>query len=245
MDIPKINLHIHSIYSDGRNKIETIVKRANKLNLRFIAITDHFSNSWKAGVIKTLDSHKKIKNYLEKISDQNKELQARGSNLRVLKGIEIDLGSSRRHIESLINPSKFDLILLEYLHSPETIGFVRNFLKDWEIRIQKQDKSFPLLGLAHFDPSQFIYSNVNLLLDFLQKHNIYFEFNSAYSSYYSVKYKESFFDKFNDFNILVGIGADAHSVNELDLIHEPLDMIKYYNLENNLRNLIELLKQID
>ena len=244
MTIPKINLHIHSIYSDGRNKIETIVKRADKLNFKFIAITDHFSNSWKAGVIKTLDSHIKINNYLEKISDQNEDLQAKDSNLRVLKGIEIDLGSSRRYIESLINPSKFDLILLEYLHSPETMGFVRNILKNWEIRLQKQSQSFPLLGLAHFDPSRFIYSNVEVLLEFLQKHNIYFEFNSAYSSYYSVKYKESFFDKFNDFNILVGMGADAHSVNELDLIHEPLDMIKYYNLEPNLEKLIYKLECI-
>ncbi len=244
MTIPKINLHIHSIYSDGRNKIETIVKSAHKLKFEFIAITDHFSDSWKAGVIKTLDSHQKINNYLEKISAQNEELRAKNSNLKVLKGIEIDLGSSRRHIESLIDPSKYDLILLEYLHSPEAIGFVRNILNNWEGILQKQDKSFPLLGLAHFDPSQFIFGKVEILLEFLQQYNIYFEFNSAYASYYSIKYKESFFDKFNNFNILVGIGADAHSVNELDLIHEPLDMIKYYNLENNLKNLIKLLKNI-
>ena len=56
MNFPKINLHIHSTFSDGRNTIKQIIKRAIQLNLSYICITDHFTNSWKAGVIPTLNN---------------------------------------------------------------------------------------------------------------------------------------------------------------------------------------------
>jgi histidinol phosphatase-like PHP family hydrolase len=234
---------MHTIYSDGKNKIETMVKRAEELNFDFISITDHFSNTWKADIIKTLDSYRKINNYIEKISAQNEELKAKNSKLRVLKGIEVDLGSSQKYITSLINPSKFDLILLEYLHSPESIGFAKNLIQEWEYRVEGQGGQLPLFGLAHFDPARFIMGNIELVLTFLSDFEVYFEFNSAYSAYYATKYKKDFFDKFAEFNILVGIGADAHSVNELDYVREPLDMIKYYGLENNLFQLIKRLQR--
>ncbi|TXT66679.1 MAG: hypothetical protein BAJALOKI1v1_270011 [Promethearchaeota archaeon] len=239
--LDKINLHIHSLYSDGRNKIERIVETANRLHFRVIAITDHFSNSWKAGVIKTLDSPRKIQNYLEKITKLNKQLNAQGTDLKVLKGIEIDLGSSKKYIESMINPAQFDLILLEYLHSPESIGFIQTILQEWKRGFNHSEYKFPLLGLAHFDPSRFLFGNIDVVLTFLQKYTIYFEFNSAYSSYYSIKYKENFFDKFKAFEVMVGIGSDAHSVHELDYVHEPHHMIEYYDLEKNLKNLMQLL----
>jgi predicted metal-dependent phosphoesterase TrpH len=59
MKVPKFNLHIHSIYSDGKNTIKKIVEKSLKLELEYIAITDHFTDSWKARVINTLDSKKK------------------------------------------------------------------------------------------------------------------------------------------------------------------------------------------
>ena len=40
MKLPKLNLHIHSIYSDGRNTIEQIVKKALKTGL----FSDYQSN---------------------------------------------------------------------------------------------------------------------------------------------------------------------------------------------------------
>ena len=69
MAFPKINLHIHSNFSDGNNSIKKIVVKSIKLGLDYIAITDHFSNSWKAGIISTLSSNEKISRYLEEIRD--------------------------------------------------------------------------------------------------------------------------------------------------------------------------------
>lgn len=242
MKFPKINLHIHSIYSDGRNNIQTITKKALKLEFNFIAITDHFSNGWKSGVIKTLDSYKKINLYLEEIETQNENLIGKNSDLKILKGIEIDLGSSYNYIEKLIDPNTFDLILLEYLEDSESIGFINNLIRNWKNKIQN-DNQFPILGLAHFDPSHFAYKNTQTLFSFMENNQIYFEFNSAYSTYYSKKYQEIFFDKLKEYDIPVGIGSDSHNINELKFIEEPLEIIKYYGLEKNYNLLITTLNE--
>jgi histidinol phosphatase-like PHP family hydrolase len=68
MSLPKLNLHIHTTYSDGKNTINQIVKTAIKLVLDYICITDHFSNSWKSKIIPTLNNLDKIERYLEEIS---------------------------------------------------------------------------------------------------------------------------------------------------------------------------------
>ena len=81
IEFSKINLHIHSTYSDGRNSIEQIVETALQTDLDYICITDHFTNSWKADHIPNLNNLDKIRRYLEEISHfkefiakQNKKL---------------------------------------------------------------------------------------------------------------------------------------------------------------------------
>lgn len=37
----KVNLHIHSNYSDGKEDFDKLVEQAKKLNMKYIAITDH------------------------------------------------------------------------------------------------------------------------------------------------------------------------------------------------------------
>ena len=68
MKFPKLNLHIHSYYSDGKQTIKQIVKKSIKLNLEYIAITDHLTNSWKKWV-STLNNIENISAYLDEISN--------------------------------------------------------------------------------------------------------------------------------------------------------------------------------
>ena len=89
----RINLHIHSNFSDGKNTIEQIVKRSLQLELDYIAITDHFTDSWKAWV-STLKNSLKLSEYLEELSNCQNYLKDNDKNLTLLKGIEIDLSSS-------------------------------------------------------------------------------------------------------------------------------------------------------
>jgi len=240
MIFPKINLHCHSNYSDGKNSIDEIVAKAVKIGLDFLAITDHFTDSWKSGIIPTLNSFEKIENYLEEISICQNYLRESNNNLLLYKGIEIDLGSSEKFIKNLIDPLKFDIILFEYLETLEGLAYVNNLIDYWERKMS--NINLPLFGLAHFDPSNFIYTGLDRLIQILKKYDIYFEFNSRYSQFYSRK-NEIFFEKLKKHQIPVGIGSDAHHSKQFFLIQEPLYRIKDFGLENNLIRLIELLKK--
>ena len=175
MSFPRINLHIHSIFSDGADSLKQIVKNSLKLGLNYIAITDHFTNSWKADIIPTLNRAPKINLYLERISECQDYLRNHKMDLTLYKGVEIDIGSSFDYITRLIEPEKFDIILFEYIETPEGLSFVKKIINHW-----KKSVSFeiPILGLAHFEPANFIYKGLDKLIHFLKKNKIYFKLNS-------------------------------------------------------------------
>jgi DNA polymerase (family 10) len=238
VEFPKINLHIHSTYSDGRNSIEQIVKAALKTDLDYICITDHFTDSWKADHIPNLNSSDKIKRYLEEISHFKEYIFNHNKNLTLLKGVEIDLGSSEKFISSNISPSKFDLILFEYLESFEGIAFVKKILNNWK---KKASNSFPLIGLAHLDPSYFIIRGLDTFIEFLTQYDFIVEFNSSYSQFYSTRY-EVFYKKLKEHSIKVSIGCDSHHISSLRDIESAYKMIEFYNLEDNLKSLLDSLE---
>ncbi len=93
------------------------------------------------------------------------------------------------------------------------------------------------------DPSYFIMGNLDTLMSFLKKYNIYFEFNSSYPSFYSPQYK-IFFEKIEEYKIPVAIGCDSHNLETLDNINEPFEMIKYYNLEPNFQIILKHLVKV-
>ncbi|MBY8980046.1 MAG: PHP domain-containing protein [Candidatus Lokiarchaeota archaeon] len=239
MELPKLNLHIHSKFSDGRNSISQIVLTALKKGLDYICITDHFTNSWKDDIIPNLNSLNKIEMYLEEIDHFQKYLLEEERQMALFKGIEIDLSSTEKFILNSISPAKFDIILFEYLESIEGISFMKKIINYWKRNI-KNSKAFPLIGLAHFDPSFFAINGMNILIDFLTENKIFFEFNSSYPQFYSQKYR-SFFDQLKERNILVSIGCDSHHISTLKDIEEVYDRIKFYELESNLLNLIQIL----
>ena len=241
MNFPKLNFHTHTIFSDGNNNIRQIVTVALKLRINYLAITDHFSDSWKADVIPTLNTSRKIEAYLTIIEECQNFLKTTSKDLNLYKGVEIDLGSSVNFIRKLINPAKFDLILFEYLEGPEGISLITNMIKHWKKKISIGN-NLPQFGLAHFDPSHFLYGGLDRLIQFLKEYNIYYEFNSSYSDYYSRR-NEFFFEKLKEHYIPVAIGSDAHTLRGLGDIEDPIDMIKFYNLENNFELILKSLRR--
>ena len=238
MSFPEINLHIHSNYSDGKNNIQQIVRRALELGLDYIAITDHFTNSWKAWV-STLKDTEIISIYFEELSNCQKFLKKNNHSLKLIKGLEIDLGSSENFIKKCIDISKVDLILFEYLQDIETLAFIKNLINYWKNSLL-DTSNLPLLGLAHFDPSHFLHGGLDILINFLKENHIYFEFNPRYSEFYSTR-NFLFFEKVKENLVPVAIGCDSHTLHNLNDTKEPLEMISYYNLENNFQILLESL----
>jgi len=239
MELPKLNLHIHSKYSDGRNSISQIVSTALDKGLDYICITDHFTNSWKADVIPNLNSLDKITMYLDEIDQFQKYLLKEERQMALFKGIEIDLSSTEKFIINNISPTRFDILLFEYLENIEGIFFIKKIIDYWK-RKTKNSKDFPLIGLAHFDPSFFAITGMNILIDFLTQSRIFFEFNTSYPQFYSQKYR-SFFKQLKERNILVSIGSDSHHISTLKDIEEAYDRVKLYELEDNLLNLVQKL----
>ncbi|SES76376.1 PHP domain-containing protein [Anaerobranca gottschalkii] len=78
----KGDLHIHTNYSDGLSPMEDLAKEAIRLGYQYIAITDH-SQSLK--IAKGLTKERIIKQWKE-IDNLQKSL-----NIRILKGIEVDI----------------------------------------------------------------------------------------------------------------------------------------------------------
>ena len=79
----KGDLHIHTVYSDGTDEIETIVKKAISLGYKYVAITDH---SPSLAVAKGM-TVEKVRRQAEEIARINR----RYSKIRVLLGMEVDI----------------------------------------------------------------------------------------------------------------------------------------------------------
>lgn len=79
----KGDLHVHTKWSEGSDTIENMVKEAQRIGLKYIAITDH---SKTIGITRGLDEERLLKqlNEIEKI---NKSLE----DFKLLTGIEVDI----------------------------------------------------------------------------------------------------------------------------------------------------------
>jgi len=77
------DLHMHSIWSDGRDTIESMVRASAQLGYEYMAITDHSQRAW--------SSHKLA---VEDVEDQRAEvdlLRRRYPNIHILHGVEVDI----------------------------------------------------------------------------------------------------------------------------------------------------------
>ncbi len=78
----KGDLHVHSIYSDGRNSIKEIALRAKAMGYEYIAITDHSKSARYAGGL----DEDRLKRQAEEIAKVQEEV-----GVRILRGSEVDI----------------------------------------------------------------------------------------------------------------------------------------------------------
>ncbi len=86
----KGDLHVHSNWTDGNNSIEEMAKAAQKKGYQYIAICDH---SPTVGITNGL-TPERLKKQMGEIDKLNKK--RKGKNIRILKGIEVDIKSNGR-----------------------------------------------------------------------------------------------------------------------------------------------------
>lgn len=225
-----IDLHCHTYYSDGSQSISEACLVAKDKKLDLIAITDHYTTSWKADIINHLTKHD-IDKYIKEI-----EYTSKKNDYPLLKGIEIDTESSFDSIIG-IEFDKFDIILLEYILSIKSLKkyvyLIRNYLG--KLNLNKS----PIIGLAH--PNIHLkLSNRDFKKEFipcLLNNNIYFELNNRYSSYFRKDIKK--IEKMISKGVQFTIGSDAHQPSKIGQIEQ---IYSFLNALNGIDNLIKLKK---
>ncbi|MGE3844689.1 MAG: PHP domain-containing protein [Vicinamibacterales bacterium] len=76
------DLHVHTLWSDGRDSVESMVRTAQRLGYEYVAITDH---SQRAAASRVLTIER-----LERQLDEIERVQSRVA-IRVLRGAEVDI----------------------------------------------------------------------------------------------------------------------------------------------------------
>jgi DNA polymerase (family 10) len=83
----RMDLHMHSTWSDGRASIREMADAARRLGYRLIAITDH---SAYVPVTNGLDAAR-LRAQAAEIAALNAEYEAAGDEFRILRGVEVDI----------------------------------------------------------------------------------------------------------------------------------------------------------
>lgn len=83
----RADLHMHTTFSDGLNKIEEMIGTAQSLGLEYVALTDHTKNVAVANGMTDAD----FLRYWDVIDQINRNLRNSGSTFRLLKGAEVDI----------------------------------------------------------------------------------------------------------------------------------------------------------
>ncbi len=221
---PLINLHTHTLYSDGDFPAEAIVSIAAQGGLDYIAITDHFETS----KVHSLSSDQ-FSEYLERIRGMN----GKHDGLQVLAGVEIDTNRRRCKLDSLPidQLNQLDLVLFEYVDSQE--GSSLEDLED----LFKQIK-VPC-GLAHNDiKSNYASFQPQEVAERFSSLHLFVELNTAWL--YSVdgvpfyERAEEYYRAFKG-KVKVSVGSDTHHhLDTLTDLKAPYDFIKRLSLEKDL-----------
>lgn len=77
------DLHMHSVWSDGRDSIAAMVRRSEELGYEYVAITDHSQSAWSSRQLEVGD--------VEKQRVEIEKLRGRHPKITILHGVEVDI----------------------------------------------------------------------------------------------------------------------------------------------------------
>ncbi len=229
MSVPvRMNLHNHTMWSDGGFSPNTIITKAIKMELDYIGISDHYQTQKVSSI-----APDELEGYLTHIGQLKEEYS---SQIHVLGGLEIDANPDRTQLQDLPVDllNCFDYLLFEYIQDSKWEGIAL-----WQLLNLTEDINVPF-GLAHNDLGKnFAHIAPKELLKVLEGRNIFLELSSTLRNskfnkpYYH--YAEPIFTQVNQTKVLVSVGTDTHgNIDDVGDIQDAYDFIKNNGLENNL-----------
>lgn len=225
-----VDLHNHTTWSDGTNKVDDLIENAINHNISAIGITDHYNTSKCPSI-----SPSKLNRY---INDLTKSKIKYENKIKLLRGIEINcLPFNDLHKIQYKDINKLDYVLLEYLeHLNPSISLedIAKLISNFKIKV----------GLAHTDLIKFASRYNNLeeglrdILKFIKNNNIFWELNiNSYSAHYYNFIVDSNDDikllkkLLKEYDIEVTVGSDTHDLLDYEFkrIEKANIFLKEYN----------------
>ena len=224
----KGDYHTHTSSTDGIDDIETMLQKANSLNYRYLAITDHsqslrVSNGLSIGEV--LRQHDKIE-----------QMNSGKISTRLLKGIEVEIladGSLDYPPEIL---TEFDVVIAA-VHM--NMRMAPHLMTE---RILKAARNPNVHILAHptgrltSRPGNFFAArdrydlDIDLILKECAKHHVALEVN-AFPERLDLCPEDV--QKALSYDAKIAIGSDAHAASHLPLINCGLDVVRRAGCENS------------
>ncbi len=198
-----IDLHIHSVYSDGAGNVMDIARKATERNLDAIAIVDHGSDHFLG-----LTERKAGKRDME-IRDAEAIY-----GIEILSGIEVEIHGDG----NLFIPGKFDYILISS-HSTMTPQKI-NMMMD---TVKKQRVS----AIAHFGAFGFMgFEDMELLeglFDLLESKKVSVEINEAYMAP-----PDFILEMCRDRDLTCTVGSDSHRIEDVGKVEWAMKCMETY-----------------
>ena len=200
----KGDLHVHSRYSDGAGKLTEIAEKEKSMGLEWVGICDHSQSLRVAGGLRPDVVYEKIEE-IKKINKKNK-------NFKVLCGMEVDILSdgSLDYDDELL--SQLDLVIAA-IHT----GFKQSEEQLTERIISAMENKYVHM-IAHpqgrlLGKREPYALNMEKVLRIAQKTQTFLEIN-AYPE--RLDLYDIYCRKAKERGILMGIGTDAHTLNQTE-----------------------------
>ena len=203
----KGDLHIHSRYSDGVGKLAEIAEKAKGMGLKWVGICDHSQSLKVAGGLEPDVVYEKI--------EETKKFNRKSKDFKVLCGMEVDILSdgSLDYEDELL--SQLDLVIAAihtgFKQSEEQLtGRIISAMENRYVHMIAHPQG-RLLGKR--EPYAL---NMEKVLRTAQKTQTFLEIN-AYPE--RLDLFDIYCRKSKELGILIGIGTDAHTLNQVENLY--------------------------
>ncbi len=200
------DLHSHSTWSDGKSSIEEMARAARAKGYEYLAVTDH---SPLLAVANGLDRHRLVRQWAEIDA-----VQARQPEIRILKGLEVDIledGSLDMDDETL---AELDIVLVS-IHSHFDLPASAQTERVIKALSHPATRIWAHPLARRFGKRDEIRLDLDAVLHCALEKGVAIEHNALPQR---LDLKEVHLLKARELGLMVSIGTDAHAVDQLDLV---------------------------
>ncbi|MHA1377543.1 MAG: PHP domain-containing protein [Candidatus Helarchaeota archaeon] len=210
-----IDYHIHSIFSDGDQTIEEIIKTAIRRKLSAVAITDHCDTNGKFMYLRDTKPPRPLSEYINKIKEISKH-----STIKLYLGVEISGSSNNKEFSYPKEFNMMDFILVETFFPQNPYSTKFDPLK-YAIQLKK-NLDIPV-GLAH--PT---ITHIENYFEIIKKNDIFIELNSD-KLLSNPSEKKHIFNRLKKLlsccKVKISVGSDAHIIFLIGGVQEIWDFV--------------------